>query len=109
MPAAALRGVSDSANSDVWQRVPGAVVDAAVVETATVVGVEAAVVGATVELPMVDEVDVVGAVVGFGFPLHPPARMIPTAASATKLRRMVINAQPCTTTHAKMGIHAFCE
>jgi hypothetical protein len=93
----------------VWQRALAAVVGDAVVETATVVGVEAAVVGATLEDPMVDEVDVVGAVSGFDFPLHPPATMIPTAERTNKLRLTIINPHPCTTAHAKMVTNAYRE
>jgi hypothetical protein len=90
VPAAALSGVSDSANSEVWHRALAAVAGAAVVETATAVDVEAAVVGTAVVDPMVDEVDVVGAVSGFDFPRHPPATMI-TTDRAAKLRLTVIN------------------
>jgi hypothetical protein len=109
VPAAALSGVSDSATSDEWHRVLAAVVGGAVGEVLDVVGTDAGVVGDTVVDATVTGVDVVGAVFGFDPPRQPLTRAMPAATSATTLRFTGINPQPYTTTHAKMGIHAFCE
>jgi hypothetical protein len=64
--------------------------------------------GDTVVDPTVTEVDVVEAVFGFD-PPRQPLRRIPTAPRATMVRLSGINPHPFTTTHAKMGTHAFCE
>jgi hypothetical protein len=85
-----------------------AVVGAAAVEAVEVVGFAAGGLGETVVGATVG-VEVVGEVLGFDPARQPLPSRIPTAPRATRLRLTGINPQPRTTTHAKMGIYAFCE